>query len=78
MDSEIAKILIPTDGADDWQRFLADPEKQWKRGYSAMAAALSWEAANGLPSEISELLGGMPELLLSIPDHKVSLPVGNR
>ena len=78
MDSEIAKILIPTDGADDWQRFLADPEKQWKRGYSAMAAALSWEAASGLPSEISELLGGSPELLLAIPEHKGALPGGNR
>lgn len=75
---DIAKILIPTLGPDDWQRFLADPEKQWKRGYSAMAAALSWEAANGVPSEIAELLGGSLELLLAIPEHKVALPGGRR
>lgn len=43
-----------------------------------MAAALSWEAANGLPIEIAELLGGTPELLLAIPEHKVALPGGSR
>lgn len=74
----MAKILIPTVGPNDWQRFLADPEKQWKRGYSAMATALSWEAANGLPPEIADLLGGAPELLLAIPEHKVALPGGRR
>ncbi len=58
--------------------FLADPEKQWRRGYSAMAAALAWEAANGLPQEIAALIGGSPELLLAIPEHKVALPGGSR
>jgi len=72
------KIFIPSTGPEDWQRFLADPDKQWKRGYSAMAAALSWEAANGVPAEISKLLGGSVELLLAIPEHKVALPGGNR
>ena len=72
------KIFIPSKGPEDWQRFLADPEKQWKRGYSAMAAALSWEAASGVPAEISKLLGGSVELLLAIPEHKVALPGGNR
>ena len=43
-----------------------------------MAAALSWEAANGLPSEISDLLGGSFELLFAIPEHKVALPGGRR
>ena len=44
-----------------------------------MAAALSWEAASGLPSEISNLLGGGSfELLLAIPEHKVALPGGRR
>lgn len=72
------KIFIPSVGPEDWQRFLADPEKQWKRGYSAMAAALSWEAANGVPPEISKVLGGSVELLLALPEHKVALPGGNR
>lgn len=37
--------LIPTTGPDDWKALLADPEKHWRQGYSAMSAALSWEAA---------------------------------
>jgi hypothetical protein len=43
-----------------------------------MAAALSWEAAQGLPPEIAGLLGGSAELLLAIPEHKVALPGGRR
>ena len=74
----MTKILIPSSGPDDWQQFLADPQKQWKRGYSAMAAALSWEAAPGLPPEIAALLGQDVHLLLAIPEHKVALPGGRR
>lgn len=74
----MTKILIPSSGPDDWQQFLADPVKQWKRGYSAMAAALSWENANGLPLEIQEILGSQTELLFAIPEHKVALPGGGR
>lgn len=74
----ISKILIKTKSYEDWRQFLADPEKQWKLGYSAMATALSWEAADGVPDEISELFGKKTELLLAIPEHKVALPGGNR
>lgn len=74
----MAKILIPTKAAEDWKQFLADPEKQWKRGYSAMAAALSWEAARGLPDEIRAILGPDSDLLFAIPEHKVPLPGGGR
>lgn len=74
----MAKVYVPSTGVEDWKRFLANPETQWQRGYSAMAAALSWEAAQGLPPEISELVGGSPELLLAIPEHKVALPGGRR
>lgn len=72
------KILTPSSGPDDWQQFLADPHKQWKRGYSAMAAALSWEAAKGLPPEIAALFGPHAELLFAVPEHKVALPGGRR
>ena len=74
----MSKILTPSSGPDDWQQFLADPQKQWKRGYSAMAAALSWEAAKGLPPEIAALLGPDVELLFAIPEHKVALPGGRQ
>lgn len=72
------RILIPTRSPDDWRLLLADPATQWRRGYSAMAAALSWEAAKGLPPEIEALFPEHPELLLAIPEHKVALPGGGR
>jgi hypothetical protein len=74
----MSKILTPSSGPDDWQQFLADPRKQWKRGCSAMAAALSWETAKGLPPEVAALLGPDAELLFAIPEHKVALPGGRR
>jgi len=73
----MSRILIPTRSAEDWRELLASPETQWRSGYSAMSAALSWEAAGGMPSEI-KLLFGEAELLLAIPEHKVALPGGGR
>lgn len=67
-------ILVPTRSLDDWRALLADPDKHWKPGYSAMSAARSWEAAQGLPAEIATLLGPDAKLLLAIPEHKVALP----
>ncbi len=74
----MTKIVLPSTGPEDWRRLLADPAKQWKRGYSAMAAALSWEAAKGVPPEISAVLGDTTELLLAVPEHQVPLPGGGR
>lgn len=69
---------MPSRGPEDWRWLLASPEKHWKAGYSAMAAARSWEEARGLPSEIAAILGDDAELLLAIPEHKVPLPGGQR
>jgi hypothetical protein len=77
----MSKILIPSAGADDWQRFLAKPDLQWKSGYSARALAHCWEAANGIPREVAEIMAvgfGSPELLFAVPEHKTSLPGGTR
>ena len=70
----MSKILIPTNGPENWRSFLADPEKQWRDGYSAKETAHSWETANGLPPEITTLMGPASELLLAIPEHKVPMP----
>jgi hypothetical protein len=67
------KIYVPTLGPQSWQALLADPAKQWKIGYSARTVAHSWEAADGLPPEIGALFGDGAELLIAIPEHKVSL-----
>lgn len=76
------KILIPTKDAECWSTFLVDKNKQWQKGFSAMETALSWEKANGLPTEIKQILSQDPEfkgaeLLLAIPEYKVSLPGGS-
>ena len=79
----MSKIYIPSAGPDSWQQFLADPEKQWRTGYSAKSLAYSWEDADGFPSEIERALleFGIDEMagiepLLVIPEHKVPLPGG--
>jgi hypothetical protein len=74
-------ILIPTKGPEDWKHLLADPDLHWKKGYSAYALAHRWEKAKGFPIEIKEAFESVPsledvELLLAIPEHKVSLPGG--
>jgi hypothetical protein len=78
-------IYIPSLGTADWRRLLADPQKHWKRGNSALELSVSWESARsntrGLPTEIAsaldsvELLRGA-ELLIGIPEHQVQLEGG--
>lgn len=77
----MSAIYVPSRGSSDWQRLLADPEKHWRVGYSALSLAESWEAAKGLPDEIRQLLssfGSSSELLLALPEHKVPLPGSHR
>lgn len=78
-------IFVPSHGPDDWQQFLAEPEKHWKTGYSARSMAYSWEEADGLPAEVAESLAAAnePRLtglapLLIVPEFKVDLPGGGR
>lgn len=73
-----SRLGQPTTGAPDWKAGLADPDKQWRAGYSAMAAAQSWQAAqdapSGLPPEIAALLGPGSRLEIAVPEHKVPMP----
>ena len=81
----MARILIPTQGPEDWKRFLAEPGKQWKTGYSARALAYCWQEADGFPKWVlrafaesgSEAFEDL-EMLLGIPEHQVPLPGGSR
>jgi hypothetical protein len=77
------RIYIPTTSPNDWRRFLAEPEIQWRKGYSARELAECWEQADGFPSSVKQLFAGSPtpalcelELLLAIPEYKVDLPGG--
>lgn len=44
----MSHIYIPTTSPEDWRRLLAEPDKHWKRGYSARALACCWET-EGFP-----------------------------
>ena len=59
MDS---KIFIPATKPDDWKQLLADPEKQWKIGFSARTLAYCWQEANDIPKKIKEVLSKTPAL----------------
>jgi len=77
------KIFIPTNDAEDWKNFLAEPDKQWKSGYSARSLAYCWQEAGGLPKDVISVLSQIPSLkglktIFAIPEHKVSLPGGSR
>ena len=79
----IPKIFIPSYGPEDWRRFLAQPEKHWAAGYSALMLAECWEAAQGFPVEVRRMLEHQPvfkgiEPLLIFPEWKVPLPGGSR
>jgi hypothetical protein len=76
------KMYLPTVGPQDWQKLLADPEKQWRTGYSARTIAYAWEAAKGhFPPEVERIFpeagderAGNLEILLEFPEWKVYLP----
>lgn len=77
------RIYLPVSSTDQWARFLADPEKQWRTGYSARTLAYSWQEADGFPAEVGAALATSAELrsaevLLVIPEHQVPLPGGSR
>jgi hypothetical protein len=78
-------IYIPTSSPDDWRKFLAEPEKQWRSGHSAKELAECWEQSNGFPPEFQKLFSESEnqalrelELLLAIPEYQVDLPGGRR
>ena len=77
------RIYIPTTSVSDWRRFLAEPDMQWRAGYSARELAECWEHADGFPPVFKTLFTSSPnpvlvelELLLAIPEYRVALPGG--
>jgi Domain of unknown function (DUF6946) len=79
------RIFIPATKAEDWKSLLAEPEKQWRTGYSAKSIAHCWQEANGFPECVKNVFtkSGIRlfrniELLLAFPEYKVPLPGGRR
>lgn len=79
------RIFVPSNGPEDWKSLLADPEKQWRTGYSAKALAYCWEEAGDFPECVSRVFRNSGKalfrnlkLLAAFPEYKVSLPGGRR
>jgi len=79
------KIFIPASKPDDWKLLLAEPDKQWKTGYSAKALAYCWQETNDFPESVKNVFknSGIElfkhiELLLAFPEYKVALLGGRR
>jgi hypothetical protein len=78
-------IYIPSKSEQDWKHLLAQPNKQWKDGYSAKSLAICWQGANGIPEKVKQVFAITDcielkdvEMLLGIPEYKVVLPGGVR
>lgn len=79
------RVLSFTTGPSDWQRLLADPVKHWRTGYSARTFAHCWEAADGFPPEVAQVIHRSEDPLfadlvplLAVPEFTVPLPGGTR
>jgi hypothetical protein len=66
---------------EDWQALLADPDKHWRRGFSARTLAHGWLAASGFPPEVASIFAACPDPLLAglrpvegTPEFQVALP----
>src|SRR5712672_1701213 len=81
----MSRLCISTRGIGSWRDRLANPDRQWKREFSAFETAVSWELASknksGLPDPIGNLFRnsnyGEPLLMFAVAEHKVDLPGGN-
>jgi hypothetical protein len=63
----MAKLYIPSKGPESWKEFFAEPDKQWKSGYSARSLVYCWEEAQGFPKSVVDVFQSSPfELFHSI------------
>jgi hypothetical protein len=79
------RIFVPSQEAASWAAGLADPDKQWRTGFSAKTLAACWQDADDFPLAVRTVLGRAPypvfheiEMLLAVPEWKVPLPGGSR
>ena len=77
----MSKFYIPSKGPESWKELLAEPDKHWKKGYSARSLAYCWEEAQGFPKSVADVFKSSSfklfhsvEIILGIPEHKVDLP----
>jgi len=84
-EDRVDRLFVPTLGATDWRRLLADPRKQWRQGRSAYELAVAWECARnserGIPAAIATVLDTSPDLagatlVIGLPELQVAMPGG--
>jgi len=68
---------IKTNHLEAWKSLLANPEKQWKAGYSAYELAYAWTNTEGLPKSVSAAFANTDyeriKILYAFPEHQVYL-----
>jgi hypothetical protein len=76
-------FFVRTSTPEDWKTQLAESNKQWKIGHSAMALAYCWMEAEGFPSSVKRLFQKSAysvfkdiAFLVGFVEHKVPLPGG--
>ena len=76
-------IYVPAGAPEDWKVFLADPDNQWRDGFSAKCLAYAWQHSDGFPQAVKAAFkrSDFPvfqdiEPLFALPEHKVRLPGG--
>jgi len=74
-------FFVKTSNPEEWQSQLAEPNKQWKTGYSAKALAYCWMEAEGFPSSVRRVFQRSEygvfkniEFLVGFVEYKVPLP----
>ncbi len=70
----MTRIFVSATSPDDWQRYLKDPAKHWRTGYSARTLAHSWNGSNGWPPEIQHLFASSPERSLRHTEPLLVIP----
>jgi len=77
-------FYTPSFNLERWKMLLADPDKHWKKDYSAYELAHAWANIKDFPPKVRETFNksGIDELrqlsvLLKIPEHPVTLDNAN-
>ena len=78
-------FYAPLTKPEDWQQFLADPEKHWRDGFSAKSLAFAWQNAQDFPPKVKSVFDKSIirqvhsiDLLMGFPEYKVPLWGGAR
>ena len=74
-------LYLPSCDPEDWKKLLTDPDKQWKKEYSARTLAESWIESGDIPTSVKNVFENSEldlfkeiEILFAFPEYKVSLP----